>query len=105
MNPAFAALLRDRDDLRIEGTDQAGDIRIIRLPHHPFFVATLFQPERSSLKGSGPSADPRLCSCGCDRRGAATPNSNLLAVMAEAYPFGRPFRPGSGGNLECQLTS
>jgi len=51
LNPEFASLLRQRDDLRIEGTDQAGDIRIIRLPRHPFFMATLFQPERSSLKG------------------------------------------------------
>ena len=51
LNPEFASLLRDRDDLRIESTDEAGDIRIIRLPRHPFFLATLFQPERSSLKG------------------------------------------------------
>ena len=51
LNPEFAALLEGRDDLRIEGTDEAGDIRIIRLRRHPFFVATLFQPERSSLKG------------------------------------------------------
>lgn len=41
LNPEFASSLRDRDDLRIEGTDQAGDIRIIRLPRHPFFLATL----------------------------------------------------------------
>jgi CTP synthase (UTP-ammonia lyase) len=44
-------LIRDRDDLGVEGTDDAGDIRIVRLRHHPFFLATLFQPERSSLKG------------------------------------------------------
>jgi len=51
LNPEFASLLEGRDDLAIEGTDEAGDIRIIRLPRHPFFMATLFQPERSSLKG------------------------------------------------------
>ena len=51
LNPDFAQLLRDRDDLLIEGRDDAGDIRIIRLRQHPFFLATLFQPERSSLKG------------------------------------------------------
>ncbi|HXM44594.1 MAG TPA: CTP synthase [Bryobacteraceae bacterium] len=51
LNPDFAQSVRDRDDLRIEGTDEAGDIRIVRLPRHPFFLATLFQPERSSIKG------------------------------------------------------
>lgn len=51
LNPEFAPLLHDRDDIRIEGTDDAGEIRIIRLQHHPFFLATLFQPQRSSLKG------------------------------------------------------
>jgi CTP synthase (UTP-ammonia lyase) len=33
----------------VEGTDDAGEIRIIRLRHHPFFLITLFQPERSSM--------------------------------------------------------
>jgi CTP synthase (UTP-ammonia lyase) len=51
VNPEFAGLLQGRNGLLIEGTDDAGDIRIIRLAHHPFFLATLFQPERSSLKG------------------------------------------------------
>ena len=51
LNPEFVSLLRGRSDLHVEGRDESGDIRIIRLPHHPFFVATLFQPERSSLKG------------------------------------------------------
>jgi len=50
-NPEFAQLLSDRDDVLIEGRDESGDIRIIRLRQHPFFLATLFQPERSSLKG------------------------------------------------------
>ena len=51
LHPNFAQTIHDRDDLRVEGTDDAGDIRIIRLRHHPFFVATLFQPERSSMQG------------------------------------------------------
>ncbi len=50
LNSEYARLLHDRNDLLIEGRDDAGDIRIVRLPHHPFFLATLFQPERSSLK-------------------------------------------------------
>lgn len=51
LNPDFAPSIHDRDDIRVEGTDDAGAIRIIRLRRHPFFMATLFQPERSSLKG------------------------------------------------------
>jgi CTP synthase (UTP-ammonia lyase) len=51
INPEFAQSIYDRDDLMVEGTDEAGDIRIVRLRHHPFFLTTLFQPERSSLKG------------------------------------------------------
>jgi CTP synthase (UTP-ammonia lyase) len=51
LNPEFAPLLQDRDDIQIEGTDDAGEVRIIRLQNHPFFIATLFQPQRSALKG------------------------------------------------------
>ena len=51
LNPEFARAIEDRNDLLVEGTDNAGDIRIVRLRHHPFFMATLFQPERSSMKG------------------------------------------------------
>ncbi|WP_462183556.1 glutamine amidotransferase-related protein [Frankia sp. AgKG'84/4] len=31
--------------LRFSGVDEAGEARILELPHHPFFLATLFQPE------------------------------------------------------------
>lgn len=51
LNPEFAPLLQDRNDIRIEGTDDAGEVRIIRLQNHPFFMGTLFQPQRSALKG------------------------------------------------------
>jgi CTP synthase (UTP-ammonia lyase) len=51
LNPYFAHSIHDRDDLQVEGTDNAGDIRIVRLCRHPFFLITLFQPERSSMRG------------------------------------------------------
>jgi CTP synthase (UTP-ammonia lyase) len=51
LNPEFAPLLHNRDDIRIEGIDEAHEVRIVRLQHHPFFLATLFQPQRSSLNG------------------------------------------------------
>jgi len=37
--------------LRVSGRDADGDVRAIELEGHPFFVATLFQPERSALAG------------------------------------------------------
>jgi CTP synthase (UTP-ammonia lyase) len=37
--------------LRASGRDGAGEVRAIELDGHPFFVATLFQPERAALAG------------------------------------------------------
>lgn len=41
--------------LRFSGRDDAGDVRVVELPGHPFFLATLFQPE---LAGDGSRAHP-----------------------------------------------
>jgi CTP synthase (UTP-ammonia lyase) len=35
--------------LRVAARDGAGDVRAIELDGHPFFIGTLFQPERSAL--------------------------------------------------------
>jgi CTP synthase (UTP-ammonia lyase) len=35
--------------LRASAWDSAGDVRAVELDGHPFFIATLFQPERSAL--------------------------------------------------------
>ncbi|WFB11903.1 hypothetical protein LRS74_29395 [Streptomyces sp. LX-29] len=43
--------------LRVTGTDEAGDARIVELPEHPFFLATLFQPE---LAGDGTRPHPLI---------------------------------------------
>jgi CTP synthase (UTP-ammonia lyase) len=37
--------------LRATAWDDAGDVRGVELDGHPFFVATLFQPERAALRG------------------------------------------------------
>jgi CTP synthase (UTP-ammonia lyase) len=37
--------------LRFSGFDEAGEVRAFELPSHPFFFGTLFQPERSALRG------------------------------------------------------
>jgi CTP synthase (UTP-ammonia lyase) len=41
--------------LVFSGRDDAGDVRIVELPGHPFFLGTLFQPE---LAGDGTRAHP-----------------------------------------------
>jgi CTP synthase (UTP-ammonia lyase) len=40
--------------LKVAGYDHDGEIRAIELEGHPFFVATLFQPERAALEGKNP---------------------------------------------------
>ncbi|GIN05538.1 glutamine amidotransferase-related protein [Planomonospora venezuelensis] len=41
--------------LRFTGRDEAGAVRVLELPDHPFFLATLFQPE---LAGDGTRPHP-----------------------------------------------
>ncbi len=53
LNPAFAEALLS-GPLRTCATDAAGDVRAVQLEGHPFFVATLFQPERAALEGRVP---------------------------------------------------
>lgn len=49
VNPEFSAALGN-NTLRITAWDEAGDVRGVELPDHPFFVATLFQSERAALQ-------------------------------------------------------
>ncbi|WP_411378688.1 CTP synthase [Pseudomonas sp. MPB26] len=53
VNPEFLDALLE-GDLIPSGHDSAGDLRAVELLNHPFFVATLFQPERAALKGVTP---------------------------------------------------
>jgi CTP synthase (UTP-ammonia lyase) len=50
VNPRYQELLHD-GRLHITGVDSAGAVRVVELDAHPFFIATLFQPERSALRG------------------------------------------------------
>ena len=50
LNPLFVQWLAS-GPLRVAARDRQGDVRAIELSDHPFFVATLFQPERSGLTG------------------------------------------------------
>jgi len=53
LNPAFQAALVS-GPLRAAADDATGEVRAVELDEHPFFVATLFQPERAALKGQLP---------------------------------------------------
>jgi CTP synthase (UTP-ammonia lyase) len=55
LNPAHRAAL-ERAGLRFTAFDENGEVRAAELPvvAHPFFVGTLFQPERAALRGELP---------------------------------------------------
>ena len=48
INPTFVAALLS-GPLRICAEDRSGEVRAVELEGHPFYVATLFQPERAAL--------------------------------------------------------
>ncbi len=52
LNPTYKALL-EQSGVELTGWDIEGDSRVLELPanRHPFFIATLYQPERSALVG------------------------------------------------------
>jgi CTP synthase (UTP-ammonia lyase) len=49
LNPKYAARLGS-GPLAISARDSTGQVRAIELRSHPFFIATLFQPERAALE-------------------------------------------------------
>ena len=51
VNPEVVPLLK-RGPMRFVGSDQEGEIRVLELPGHPFFIATLFVPQTRSRAGS-----------------------------------------------------
>jgi CTP synthase (UTP-ammonia lyase) len=53
INPAFLSAIVS-GPLRVCAEDRAGEVRAVELEGHPFFVATLFQPERAALIGKIP---------------------------------------------------
>lgn len=51
LNPEHQRLL-DEGGLRVVGLDQDGEARVLELPDHRFYVATLFVPQLSSAPGA-----------------------------------------------------
>ncbi|WP_327676257.1 CTP synthase C-terminal region-related (seleno)protein [Kitasatospora sp. NBC_00458] len=56
LNDAYLERLRAHG-LRFSGVDDSGELRILELPGHPFFLASLFQPE---LAGDGTQVHPMI---------------------------------------------
>jgi CTP synthase (UTP-ammonia lyase) len=50
LNAAYERLLADPGGLCVAARDMNGEARAVELVDHPFFIATLFQPERSGLR-------------------------------------------------------
>jgi CTP synthase (UTP-ammonia lyase) len=72
LNPAYLTTLTD-SGLTVSGTDQDGEPRILELPAHPFFLATLFVPQTSSTP--------------------AAPHPLLIALLQAARAALRPAPP------------
>jgi CTP synthase (UTP-ammonia lyase) len=49
VNPEYVSYIK-KGPLQIVGSDSEGELRIIELPGHPFFVGTLFVPQTLSTK-------------------------------------------------------
>ena len=47
VNPQYIPYLKSKS-LQITGADKEGEVRVIELPHHPFFLGTLFVPQARS---------------------------------------------------------
>jgi CTP synthase (UTP-ammonia lyase) len=50
LNSGYQSLL-DSGPMRVVGVDGAGEVRIVELDNHPFYIATLFQPELAVCGG------------------------------------------------------
>ena len=51
VNPDYHRPL-DEAGLRVSGVGGAGELRIVEIPDHPFFLATLFLPQARSTRTS-----------------------------------------------------
>ncbi|XXX72050.1 hypothetical protein WMF30_30830 [Sorangium sp. So ce134] len=51
VNPAYLGFI-EASPLRVVARDEEGAVRAVELDGHPFFVATLFQPELSAFQGT-----------------------------------------------------
>lgn len=68
LNPEFREALL-AGPLQVSAIDEEGEVRGVELDGHPFFVATLFQPERGALEGRRvPLAEAFIAACAAPRQ-------------------------------------
>jgi CTP synthase (UTP-ammonia lyase) len=72
LNPRYAGRLAS-GPLMATARDAAGEVRGIELAGHPFFVATLFQPERAGLAAMAPPLVTAFLAAALARAGAVRP--------------------------------
>ena len=80
LNPEYRAAIEGAG-LHVVGEDDHGDARVVELHRHPFFIATLFQPQLASSSGSPAPLVRALVDAAIhfrDRR--ATPGSSSIVV-------------------------
>lgn len=77
LNPEYLEALTNRG-LRFSGFDDSGAVRIAELPGHPFFMATLFQPERQDDR-SQPHPAIRAFAAAAAERAAAGRGAGLAS--------------------------
>lgn len=53
LNPEYADRLKS-GPLKVAARDEEGSVRAVELDGHPFFIGTLFQPERAALRDQTP---------------------------------------------------
>ena len=53
LNPRYASRLQN-GPLKVAARDGDGSVRAVELDEHPFFIGTLFQPERAALREQTP---------------------------------------------------
>lgn len=70
VNPGFRSSLL-AGPLRVTAVDEEGDVRAVELDGHPFFVGTLFQPERAASRGEdAPLVRAFVEACASSRAGS-----------------------------------
>jgi CTP synthase (UTP-ammonia lyase) len=66
LNPTYASRL-ESGPLAVGARDRTGQVRAVELHGHPFYMATLFQPERAALAGrTPPLVSAFIKACGAD---------------------------------------
>jgi CTP synthase (UTP-ammonia lyase) len=76
LDPAYLERL-SQGGLSFSGFDDSGQVRIVELPGHPFFVGTLFQPE---LHGDGAQPHPVIVAMAAAATAHATATAEAAAL-------------------------